>query len=332
MSEKVRVNLNAVKENGSKEAYHVSSADGSTSQLQATKIADSEAKTAKYRVKNADGTYDVIHFETGANQVIENEDKQFVSAQQKTQYDDNTIFKTDMLTVNSLGGIGSGVDLNNMPVKDLLAKLLYPYVAPTISGSSSPVNGGTFECGNTQTVTSIKAVVTKKSEKITKVEFKDGSEVIQTITEGVANGGTFTATTSKQVSSNKSFTVVATDSTGRQVSANTGGFNFVYPYYVGKCSNDAEINEELVESLTKQIRGRSNTSYSFNCNYERMVLAYPKSHGAIKQILDPNNFDVTGTFGRQEVTITGLDGNPVVYYVYVNSASTVSNFTVRFNY
>ena len=63
-----------------------------------------------------------------------------------------------------------------------------------------------------------------------------------------------------------------------------------------------------------------------------MVFAYPKAYGNLKSIIDPNNFDVTGTFTKQEVSITGLDGTAQAYYVYVNGASTVSNFNMKFNY
>ena len=63
-----------------------------------------------------------------------------------------------------------------------------------------------------------------------------------------------------------------------------------------------------------------------------MVFAYPKAYGNLKSVIDPNNFDVTGTFTKQEVSITGLDGSAQVYNVYVNGASTVSNFNMKFNY
>lgn len=289
-------------------------------------------KNAKYRVKNAQGEYEVVHLETNVNQVIETEEKQFVSADKKAQYDENTIFSTDMLTVSPLGGIGAGENLDNMPVQELLTKLLYPYVAPTVSASSVP-NGGTFEKGNAQKVTKITANVTKKSEKITKVEFLNGSEVLE-VKEGaeVQNGGSITITTDITVNSNKNFSVRVTDATNKTYTANTGSFNFVYPYYMGVCAEGAEINEALVKGLTKKIEGKGAKSHAFTCDYQRMVFAYPKSHGTLKSIIDPNNFDVTGTFGVQEVSITGLDGTAQTYYVYVNSASTVSNFTMKFNY
>ena len=289
-------------------------------------------KNAKYRVKNAQGEYEVVHLETNVNQVIETEEKQFVSADKKAQYDENTIFSTDMLTVSPLGGIGAGENLDNMPVQELLTKLLYPYVAPTVSASSVP-NGGTFEKGNAQKVTKITANVTKKSEKITKVEFLNGSEVLE-VKEGaeVQNGGSIAITTDITVNSNKNFSVRVTDATNKTYTANTGSFNFVYPYYMGVCAEGAEINEDLIKGLTKKIEGKGAKSHAFTCDYQRMIFAYPKSYGVLKSIIDPNNFDVTGTFGVQEVSITGLDGTAQTYYVYVNSASTVTSFNMKFNY
>ena len=55
----------------------------------------------------------------------------------------DNLFQSDMLTVSSLGGISAGTDLNNMSIQDVLTKLLYPYVAPSISASIvySPTGG-----------------------------------------------------------------------------------------------------------------------------------------------------------------------------------------------
>lgn len=289
-------------------------------------------RKAKYRVKNAEGKYEVVYLETSADQVETDSERQFVTEAQKQQYDENTVYTNDMPMVNGLGGLAAGTTFENMPVNEVLTKLLYPYVAPVISASSSP-NGGTFEKGNTQTVTKITANITKKSEKITKVEFLDGGSPIET-KEGteVQNGGSISITTSKEVTANKNFSVRVTDAAGKSYTANTGSFNFVYPYYMGVCSEGAEINETLVKGLTKKIEAKGNKTNSFTCDFQRMIFAYPKSHGKLKSIIDPNNFDVTATFGVQEMNITGLDGTQQAYYVYVNSASTVNNFNMKFNY
>lgn len=289
-------------------------------------------RKAKYRVKNAEGKYEVVYLETSADQVETDSERQFVSEAKKTQYDENTIYTNEMATVNSIGGIAAGTTFDNMPVNEVLTKLLYPYVAPTVSASSNP-NGGTFEKGNNQTVTKITANVTKKSERISKIEFLDGSNVLETkIGSEIQNGGSHAITTSIAVNSNKNFSVKVTDATNKVYTANTGSFNFVYPYYMGVCAENAEINEALVKGLTKKVEGKGNKTHAFTCDFQRMIFAYPKSHGQLRQIIDPNNFDVTGTFGVQEVSITGLDGTTQAYYVYVNSASTVSNFNMKFNY
>ena len=289
-------------------------------------------RKAKYRVKNAEGKYEVVYLETSADQVETDSERQFVSEAEKTQFNENTVYTNDMPTVNAIGGIAAGTTFENMPVSQVLTKLLYPYVAPTVSASSSP-NGGTFEKGNNQKVTKITANVGKKSEKITKVEFLDGSNSLG-VKEGVEvqNGGTIAITTDITVNSNKNFSVKVTDAANKSYTANTGSFNFVYPYYMGVCAESADINATLVKGLTKKVEGKGNKSHAFTCEYQRMVFAYPKAHGKLKSIIDPNNFDVTGTFGIQEVSITGLDGTAQDYYVYVNSASTVSNFNMKFNY
>ena len=74
---------------------------------------------------------------------------------------------------------------------------------------------------------------------------------------------------------------------------------------------------------------------------ERIVTSSPKNSSlntlfkiiptTNKIINDQNNFDVTATFTINEVLITGLDGTAQEYYVYVNNASTVTNFNMKFN-
>lgn len=242
-------------------------------------------------------------------------------------------FSTNVLTVNALGGIPAGADLNNLTVREILAKLLYPYVAPVVSVTGTP-NGGTYEKGDNKEITNVRVSVTKKSERIAKVEVFDGL-VSLGIKEGdeVKAGGTFNFTVSVPVNSvNKQLTAKVTDASNKVVSVNTSAFSFVYPYYVGVIAEDAVIDEALVKGLEKKVEAKGNKTIAYTCNNERMVFAYPKAYEALKTVIDPNNFDVTGTFTKQEVSITGLDGTAQAYYVYVNGASTVNNFNMKFNY
>ena len=243
------------------------------------------------------------------------------------------VFTTEILTVNSLGGIAAGADLNGMTVREILAKLLYPYVAPTITVTGTP-NGGVFEKGDAKEITNVRVSVTKKSERIAKVEVFDGSTSLG-IKEGdeVATGGSFNFAVTVPVNSvNKVLTAKVTDAANKTYTANTGAFNFVYPYYVGIVAEDAVIDEALVKALNKNIEAKRNKTIAYNKKNKKMVFAYRKAYGNLKSVIDPNNFDVTGTFTKQEVSITGLDGSAQVYNVYVNGASTVSNFNMKFNY
>lgn len=248
---------------------------------------------------------------------------------------DNEIFVTDILTVNALGGISANADLNGMTTHEILTTLLYPYVAQVVDTPSRTPNSTTLEKGNDQTITAVSVKVTKKSKDITSVALYNGSTLIAEKTgDEVAKGGTFTFSGLSVAvpSTSVVLTVKVTDASGNVVSKNTAGWNFVYPYYIGVCAEDAEINEDLVEGLTKKIETKGNKSNTFDCDYQRMVFAYPKSHGALKSVLDPNNFEILGSFTRYEVSVTGLDGTAQTYYVYVNGASTVSSFTVNFKY
>ena len=248
---------------------------------------------------------------------------------------ENDIFVTDILTVNALGGIGANADLNGMTTHAILNKLLYPYVAQSVGTPSRTPNTTVLEKGNDQTITAVSVTVTKKSEPITSVALYNGSTLLAEKTgDEVAKGGTFTFSGLSVAvpSTSVILTVKVTDASGNVVSKTTAGWNFVYPYYIGVCAEDAEINEELIEGLTKKVEVKGNKSNTFNCDYQRMVFAYPKVHGVLKSILDPNNFEILGSFTQHEVSVTGLDGTAQTYYAYVNGASTVSGFTVNFKY
>lgn len=245
----------------------------------------------------------------------------------------NAVFTNNTPTVQAHGGVPVGKTFNNVPVNEVLNMILYPWVAPAVSAQIKvPSNGGVKEFGDIQNVTSIGVTVTKKSSNITKVEIFDGSESLGVETEGVANGGTFNFTVDKQVSSNKNYTAKVTDAAEKITTANTGTFTFVYPYYWGVLDASAAVDEAAVKGLTKQIVTKGNKSNKFTATNQKICFAYPKSYGALANIKDQNNFDVTGTFTRTEVTITGLDKTPQAYYVYTNSPSTITGFGMNFNY
>lgn len=236
-------------------------------------------------------------------------------------------------TVQAHGGVPVGQTFNNMPVNEVLDMILYPWIAPVVSCTvTAPSNGGNFEKGSTQNVTNIRVNVTKKSHAITKVEIFDGSSSLGAKTDGVSNGGQFDFTVKQAVTTNKSFSVKVTDAKSKTTTANSGTFNFVYPFYWGAVAATGAVTEDVVEALSKQITTKGNKNVNFTCTNERICFAYPKAYGDLRTIKDQNNFDVTGTFTKTVVSITGLDNTPQDYNVYVNSPSTVSGFGMTFNF
>lgn len=260
----------------------------------------------------------------------------------KAYVDNADKFVTDMLTVNAHGGVAAGTDLNGMTTHDILKKILYPYVQPSLGSATASPNGGTYEKGVTKTITSVSITVTKKSEVITSVALYNGSTLLEEKTgDAVKNGGTFTFSgLSVEVPTNgNQLTVKVTDAANKTYEAKTSSMTFVYPYYIGTCAAGTTIDETLVESLTKKIEGKGNKSNSFTVSDGHMVIAYPcdstvsgANYGNLTSILDPNNFETIGNYTKHIVSVTGLDGKAVSYNVYVSGATTVSGFTVNFKY
>ena len=253
------------------------------------------------------------------------------------EIDSNIIFDNDMTIVNTLGGIKAGDNLNGLTLKDILNKLLFPYVAPNVSASLTYTpSGSIFEYGKSVSIQNIIGNVVKKSENIINIKFLDGNEVLQEITVGLdASSYKFIFQTPVVITSNmpnNRFRFSVTDASNKTYYANTSSVTFYYPYYIGVIGENDVLTNELITSLNKKVEGKGTKSNNYTTNNQRMVFAYPKSYGGLSKILDANSFDVTGTFTKNELVITGLDGTEQDYYVYVNNASTMTNFKMTFYY
>ena len=311
--------------------HAVASADanGFMSKENFTKLAGIEEGANKY-----------VHPAThAASMIVQDADHQFITQSQKDQLTGNITYTNSTPIVSAHGGVAVGETFDKVPIKDLFDKILYPYVAPTLSATcTAPANGGTYEIGVGTTATSVRAVVGKKSRSITKIEVfgsDAASTALATVTAGVANGGTFDIKVSKELKTAAlngfKFTVKVTDSDNKSVSANTGVFNLVYPIYTGVTS-ESSVSASMVTGLTKKIETKANKRYTYTASNQRIVLAYPASYGNLKIIYDANNFDVTSTFTKSTVNITCADGTSVSYNVYMNDPSTVTDFAMDYRF
>ena len=206
--------------------------------------------------------------------------------------------------------------------------MLHAYVAPTVSASAKPVNGGVFEIGKSQSVTAVDVNITMGSAGVKKVEVFDVDTSLGVLTSGIKAGvNTMTLTKALTVTAAKQLTVKVTDNEDKVVTAKTGSFSFVSPYYWGAVAAGVTATESVIKAATKVVQGKGNKSFVYNCNNQRMLIAYPKSYGAVAKILDANSFDVTGTFVQTTVQVDGVD-----YYAYLNDPPTVAAFKMSFNY
>ena len=244
-------------------------------------------------------------------------------------------FEASMPTVSSLGGISAGEDLNGLSIQDILTKLLYPYIHPTISATytNSP-SGSVFELGTEVTITNISTTITKKSKPINRIDFIVNGSVVHSLSEGVQNGGTYTYNPSISIKNSIANTYIrcCVYDGSNTVYANTKALTFCYPYYYGVIEDSVSLDESVILALTKDISSKANKTYTFSPNYQKMVFAYPTSYGKLKSIIDPNGFEIIASFTCESISLTMKDNSKQSYYVYSNSPSTNTNFSVQFKY
>ena len=268
-----------------------------------------------------------------AADIVTDKDHQFVSEDEKNQWTIGSRYNNNEPIYQEHGGVKVGTTFVDKTMQEMFDMILYPHLAPTISCQViSPSNGGVFETGTTVNVTKIRVTANSKSNQLKSISVVNGSTTVVSKDSGLGKGGTFDFNTAVNVTSNTTFTGKVIDETDDSASANTGAFTFVYPMYHGSFDGDSAPTEEQIKAMTKHVETKATKSYQFTLTNTRACFAYPKAYGALKTIYDQNNFNVTDTFTRYEVNLVCADGKTVVYYVYTNNRSTVSNFTNKFQW
>ena len=91
------------------------------------------------------------------------------------------------------------------------------------------------------------------------------------------------------------------------------------------------ITSDIIKSLTKDVAAKGAKTYKYTTEGECMVIAYPASYGELKSALDPNNFENIASYTKHEVTVATASGD-VAYYAYVKTASTVTDFAIKYSH
>ena len=160
------------------------------------------------------------------------------------------VFDRDDLTVVTVGGLNAGSSVKDKTTKEVLEEILFPYQKPTVSFTISP-STTTYAVGDT--ISSIKFTINagKKSKDIQSIKIYDGSTLLTTITDSVANGGTFTYNYACNITASTTLKVEVADDTST-VSANKS-ITFAYKSYYGFVADGTTVDETAVKGLQKNV-------------------------------------------------------------------------------
>lgn len=222
-----------------------------------------------------------------------------------------------------VGGIKEGdVFTVGTTLTDIVSKLLEKYIAPVIGISISP-STTIYEKGSTIDSIVITAAVTKKSEEIAKVEFLIDNSVVETVTEGVSAGGSFTYTDDSGVTANRKYTVRTSDVTTGTVRTADKAISFVVPYYHGVSDSDTISS---ISGLTKDVSAKGSKTYSFTAENKYCVIMYDSNYPDLTSIKDQNNFENISNFSKKTVTI----GDTSYKYYVTTGRKTITGFKFTF--
>lgn len=228
-------------------------------------------------------------------------------------------------TVVTVGGLSAGSVIKGKSTKDVLEEILFPYQKPTVSFSISP-NTVTYSVGDVISTIKFAINTAKKSKDIQYIKIYDGSNLLTTITDNVANGGTFTYTYACNITTNTTLKIEISD--GIDVVSSSKNITFVYKSYYGFVADGISIDESVVKSLQSNIL-KTSKALNYNgitCDDSKIVYAYPQSQGLLSSILDNNGFDYIDSYNCISMTINGTNYN---VYVMADPVS-LDNYTQKF--
>ena len=277
--------------------------------------------------QNIKGKKQIIHPETSAEQVL------YGNSTVKKALDDlkngssgsgsggsERFDRTDK-TSTTVGGLPAGSSVKDKTTKEVLESILFPYQKPGVSFSINP-STSVYEVGNSIPSITFSINATKHSNNIVNIKVYVGGTLVTTITDKVANGGTFSYTYNTAINTNTTFKVEVSDGTNT-VSA-TKSVTFTNKSYFGFIADGVTVTDAVVKALqNNNLKTTKALSYnSITATNSKIVYAYPKSFGALSSILDGSGFEYISSYTRTEVTIDGVD-----YYVYtLTDPVTVNGF------
>ena len=280
--------------------------------------------------KQEDGSFVKLYPVTKINNVKDDEGKNLDEVlDNKAQKVHDHEYVSDVPATVEVGGIEKGFTTEGMTLEEIVFKLLHKYVAPGISFSSNP-NGGTYEIGSAVSTVKLTAIGKREADKIERIRFFKNNAVVEEITNTSNTGNVTAEYDDSNITANTTYKADVYDGK-TNVTSGTVKFNFVRPMYIG--SLDADVSaptSDQIKTMTKRVVGKSNQEFTYTVDNKRFCIACPPGW-TLKQILDPNAFDITGSFASMTIPVQCLDGSTQQYNVYLSAPTSQNNFKVKFN-
>jgi hypothetical protein len=207
----------------------------------------------------------------------------------------------------------SGINVGGTSLKQFIENFFFPFIPATVSLS----NTGTYyyETGSTQSP-NIAANITVNDE----VTFGSSSILrdslnIYNTSNPSPNTFNYTDTNISSSHTYQAFTQTNNNGSPTIISSGTETISFIYPYLHGVSATEGLSGTALYSAFSpsgKDITINSSKTYTYSGNTVYLYFCYPSSYADLTSILDPNSFQVIGSFqysGSVSVTSTGLTNN-----------------------
>ena len=216
---------------------------------------------------------------------------------------------------DALGGIAQGEKFNNVPVIDLLYKLLHKYQQPIISIGLNPTTV-LYNCvADKIEKLKITANVTKRTNDIQWVKIYFNNELWETmIGEDVKDGGSFSVDRTFETPitgfSGKQYKARVECYDGKKTVASEATITFVGISYVGVLEENIEITVDAIKTLDTKLKNTKDLEYTFNTEGTELYnicYTYPKHLGELSSIKDLLNFENIQEYNKTDIVIDNTD-------------------------
>lgn len=239
--------------------------------------------------------------------------------------------------MNGVAGLATGTIVTGWSDHKVLQQMLFPPTSPEIT-SFTPVST-IYETGTSVGSVTLSVTAVKKTNPITSITFYADDVPIETVSSGVADGGTFTKDYdfSTNLDTNVVFKVVVSDGTLTDA-VKTSTISFARSGFYGAVTDDTAITTSTqVRALTKKDNIKKGDTFTIEIprGTKQVVISYPSTLGHVSSVKfrESLNMEVKTTFSESTVDVEGADGYTAEAYTvlsYIPSVefSQVSHYDV----